>query len=654
MGKSINYFILLSVSLFSCNIKPQFEQALDLSENNRSELEKVITYFSERKEDSLQLKAAYFLIGNMPAHYSLSPPMKLYSFGDSLNRNCPTIRDLIHSFYIHKVNMVDINTSLLYDLRSLSADFLIRHINKSVEIWRKSPWYRSDRWSDFCEYVLPYPANSEIRQYWLDYYQQKYKHYLTSYLDTVSPDSVSLIHFCEFLNKELINNGKMILNNQLLNQYPPLLVDHIKAGTCDDYGARTIFIMRSLGMPVCFDFSPQWSGFTLTHSWNTLIGENDQIYPFMGFDETAAQWKIPKGFHCSKVFRRTYSIQKESLAASHLEKSLPDFLNSLNIKDVTNQYIPVFDVKVKLQAENSDRSNVAYLCLFKTDWQVAHWGRIKGNHALFKDMGAKVLYMPAYYRGGVRFDQAGDLFYIDSLGKMHNYSVKPGEKQQMVLNRKYPSSVKTNMFIKRMLGGRFQGADNRLFKNAEDIYVIPELPEMTFNTVTVNTNRAYRYVRYVGPPASFTNVAEIEFYSQEDDSSEDRMLKGKIIGTDNNPKVDSRGYDMKNVFDGNVLTFFNTTYDTPGWVGLDLGKPEKLSKIRYLPRNDDNNIRIGDTYELVYWQNGRWNSLGRKVAESETLVYEDCPVGTLYLLHNHTRGKEERIFTYEDGKQVWW
>ncbi len=31
-----------------------------------------------------------------------------------------------------------------------------------------------------------------------------------------------------------------------------------------------------------------------------------------------------------------------------------------------------------------------------------------------------------------------------------------------------------------------------------------------------------------------------------------------------------------------------------------------------------------------------------------------CPKGALLWLKNHTQGKEERIFTYEDGKQVWW
>ena len=68
---------------------------------------------------------------------------------------------------------------------------------------------------------------------------------------------------------------------------------------------------------------------------------------------------------------------------------------------------------------------------------------------------------------------------------------------------------------------------------------------------------------------------------------------------------------------------------------------------------DSNNIRVGDVYELRYWQDG-WQSLSRMRAASDTLVYRDVPVGALLWLHNHSGGREERIFTYEDGKQVWW
>ena len=68
---------------------------------------------------------------------------------------------------------------------------------------------------------------------------------------------------------------------------------------------------------------------------------------------------------------------------------------------------------------------------------------------------------------------------------------------------------------------------------------------------------------------------------------------------------------------------------------------------------DSNNVCQGDTYELFYWDN-RWIGMGRRTAEADSLVYENVPVGALLWLHNYTGGKEERIFTYENGRQIWW
>lgn len=36
------------------------------------------------------------------------------------------------------------------------------------------------------------------------------------------------------------------------------------------------------------------------------------------------------------------------------------------------------------------------------------------------------------------------------------------------------------------------------------------------------------------------------------------------------------------------------------------------------------------------------------------ITFKDVPQGGLYLLRDLTRGKDERIFTYENGEQVWW
>lgn len=90
------------------------------------------------------------------------------------------------------------------------------------------------------------------------------------------------------------------------------------------------------------------------------------------------------------------------------------------------------------------------------------------------------------------------------------------------------------------------------------------------------------------------------------------------------------------------------------WVGLKLDKPMSISRIRFATRNDGNMIEIGNEYELVYWGEGKWQSLGRQIAATDSLVYEKVPVKALYHLKNHTKGWEERIFTMKEGEQVWW
>lgn len=69
--------------------------------------------------------------------------------------------------------------------------------------------------------------------------------------------------------------------------------------------------------------------------------------------------------------------------------------------------------------------------------------------------------------------------------------------------------------------------------------------------------------------------------------------------------------------------------------------------------HDSNDILSGDTYELFYWNN-EWCSLGKRLAQQDTLIFRDAPENALFWLHDHTQGKEERIFTYEGERQVWW
>jgi len=87
---------------------------------------------------------------------------------------------------------------------------------------------------------------------------------------------------------------------------------------------------------------------------------------------------------------------------------------------------------------------------------------------------------------------------------------------------------------------------------------------------------------------------------------------------------------------------------------MDLKQRTALSGFRFLPWNDDNFIKEGEEYELSYWNRG-WVSLGRQIGtDKQYLEYDNAPLNALFWLRNLTKGREERIFTYEDGEQVWW
>jgi hypothetical protein len=56
---------------------------------------------------------------------------------------------------------------------------------------------------------------------------------------------------------------------------------------------------------------------------------------------------------------------------------------------------------------------------------------------------------------------------------------------------------------------------------------------------------------------------------------------------------------------------------------------------------------------LYYWHEGQWTSVGKQVATTQVVEFNNVPAGGLYLLKDLTKGKEHRIFTYNDGVQTW-
>jgi hypothetical protein len=325
-------------------------------------------------------------------------------------------------------------------------------------------------------------------------------------------------------------------------------------------------------------------------------------------------------------------------------EDVPDLFRSVFFKDVTATYSPVTKVKIKIHPQMRTPNNYAYLSVFDNiKWKPIAYGDVTGKRACFDDMCMNIVYLPVSYSNG-RIKPLNYPFLLDYDGNVSYFVPDTTAYRSIVIDRKYPVFTKTFDAIMRSIGAKFQASNSEDFSHPVTIHEFSEWKAA--ETIPINDSLPpYRYWRFLAPQDGGCSIAELMFYRQGDIIPS----TGKIIGTE------IMRLGKENVFDNEPLTYCESYEEDRGtWVGLDFGEPTKIDKIIFLPRSDDNTVRIGDEYELLYWGADGWQSLGRQTAKDIQLQYNNVPENALLLLQDHTRGEEERIFTYENGCQIWW
>ncbi len=417
-----------------------------------------------------------------------------------------------------------------------------------------------------------------------------------------------------------------------------------KTGICQDEAAFTVALSRYLGIPTAVDFVPHWGNRPDQHSWSVIVLPDGKATPFyMGFapGDTA---QYAHHYLKPKIFRRKFEINYEILSDLRNESSVPYLFKMPTFADVTDEYYETTDIK-RIIPKNYHNHEIAYICVSDRDnWVPVHYGKIRGDYATFKSMGRNILYVVGIWENE-HIKPVGDPFIIKADGTIIDVKCERKKTQSVTLYRKYPFFAKFDTFNGRMEYGRFYGSNKLDNTDADILYTHHGSTEGTWCERNLESSkRKYKYLRYIGDNGSYCNVNEIEFYDNNG-----KKITGKIIGTQGTDK-----HCKETVFDGNILTGFNGISPDGHWVGLELEKPSDVAKIRYMPRNDGNSIEVGDEYQLFVYDNGDWNELDVKIANDTKLVFKNVPKNGLFLLRDRTKGKEERVFTYEKGKQVWW
>jgi len=643
------YFLAFYSLMANAQFPPSLNAAFAEAGKNQSELQEVIKHYSLHKSDSLKKKAAIFLIQNMDIQVSYqSKTWDNFQIQlDSLYKHEDRASELSKVFYQlsdkYKQQLTDVD--YISDPKIITAKFLINNIDMAFEAW-KSPYAKHLKFSEFCEYILPYRLAAEPLGDWREEFKENFIPDLFLRIKA-NKDSLSASSICNAIKSYPYAN--VTLFPAELPDYNVHLFSIMRLGSCRQYSQQAIYVTRTIGLPVTLDFTPQWANRSWGHEWNALISKNNKPLAF-GIGD-----KVELGKHIEtvndriapKIYRETFAKQLSSLAMICGNEEIPNTFASPCFIDVTKDYYETSDVPVKLLSPPPAQNKFAYLSVFDNrSWIPVAWSKIEDSNVTFKYLNKAIVCLPTYfYQGGII-----PAAYPVILQKDNRITIlKPNlqKRETVILNRKYQQNL-VSYLGGSLLGGRFQVSNDSTFKDTINIHKIVTKPGIYYQVVDVTPTDKYKYFRYVFASNKIRrDMAEIEVY----ETGSNTKLSGRIIGSVKN----DANHVYANIFDGKTDTKYRAPNGDSIWVGLAFDTPKSIRRITYLPANDDNCICNGELYELFYWDNN-WISLGKQTGSSETyrLTYNNVPTNALLLLRNLTKGKEERIFTYEHGEQVWW
>ena len=570
--------------------------------------DEVIAHYT-RLGDAEKLRAARFLVDNMRLHSFKDSPVldKYYAGIEQVNKKYkyPACVEQYARLYGELGRPADVKQAR--DADAMTADALIENIDMAFADWREGLWARHLTFDEFCEYLLPYRVGGEkVTPGWRKRLRDEYMKNARSILTSDDMAGQSYWAACKVndaLHSLRFRNSKVL--PQLGVELPLQALDGMRMGECFDYATLAVYVMRACGIPVALDFTPQWPDRAHNHYWNALIDNTGLCIPFVGVESNPG-YPSKQGRLLAKVYRRTFAYQPQSLCAlnADVHEDIPPVLASPFMRDVSGEYFKGRNLYVALNgAHKGDR--FAYIAVFNNqEWVPVDFAVIdKDSGAMFRNLGSDIVYLPVYWgrNGSV---PAADPVLIPLGGK--GVALRPDHSrlQDITLNRKYDT-----LSVSLPGGGK------------------------------------YRYWRFVAQDRGKCNTAEIKLISGGA-ALEPVEALGAGNGLDGTKPADA--------FDGDELTYYISDTPANGWVGADMGKPVSVDKIAYKPRNDDNDVTAGHTYELCYFENGRQRSAGVQRATGGSLTFSGVPSGALYVLHDLDKGTEERIFTYGDGEVKWY
>jgi hypothetical protein len=401
-------FLLLFIFFFySCShYSPEVEAILKHSGSNSRELKKVLKHYSQKPADRLKLRAAEFLIVNMPGKYSeyYDAPWNDVATVRMRWTSSPDKQRVLDAYGLSAPIRED-------DITHITADYLIRNIELAFKMWQERPWGKYIPFETFCEEILPYRVGTEPLENW----REKALASFAGLERELNNPKMTAVEACRLVNQAL---PKFTYDDD----FPHMNFLQLMAtarGSCVQMSAIALFSMRALGIPVTMEFYPLGVNRHRGHTWSSVSDSSGKHIVFMGSETEPGQFALPD--EPFKIYRNTYSLEH---SIKMTDNHSPHFLKTgFGIIDITAQYLDVCDVDVEIKYPLAISPDYVYLACRDLDrWQPIAWAVNSGQVVRFSSMKKNQFYLPVYYVDGVQ-TPAGSAFLLDESGTVTDISL---------------------------------------------------------------------------------------------------------------------------------------------------------------------------------------------------------------------------------------
>ena len=463
-------FFAFFVFSFGCSHKKNspLEEVLKLAGSNRHELERVIKHYRATPVDSLKLKAAEFLILNMPGKYSecYEAPWEDVATVNLRGSSSSDKQKVLDTYQLG-------NPVRKEDIEHITAEYLINNIDLAFQVWNDKPWGKYIPFDTFCEEILPYRIGTESLENWRE-------KVLTSFADinnSLKEDSImTAVQACRRVNDLL---PRFRLDKDFSNMSFTRLMATTR-GMCDSQAALAAFVMRGLGIPVTIDFTPQWKNHPTGHSWNSVCDSAGQHISFMWTETNPYDSHQGNTLQKAKAYRKTY---RQHRIVEMDEMSTPPLFQD-NLTDISSEHHNMASTAIPVKHRSEIQTGHVFLALFYDfEWRLTGHGEVDSDSIRFQHIGKDILYLPVYCEKGIQIP-AGNPFYVDSKGEIHLLS--PDSPDSLMSFRAIGSGDDLTLNW-RMVDAVFEGSDDADFSNVRKIHTISEMPGL-YNKVVLKKN----------------------------------------------------------------------------------------------------------------------------------------------------------------------